>query len=130
MHGDYGVCVCVRVHAVRPSVCVYALKLWYECMQTEPAINVRADPDFTASQSSDAAALQQNAEEPSEAHPPEFKSAARQEHMDEAAAIRRQMQVCVFNPPNPAPPPTPFDCLQACFCGRLSSRRVTFAPGQ
>ena len=63
-------------------------------VQTEPSINVRADPDFTASQSSDAAALQQNAEEPSEDHPPEFKSAARQEHMDEAAAIRRQMQVC------------------------------------
>lgn len=62
-------------------------------MQTEPAISVRADPDFTASQSSDAAALQQNAEEPSEDHPPEFKSAARQEHMNEAAAIRRQMQV-------------------------------------
>ncbi len=62
-------------------------------LQTEPAISVRADPDFTASQSSDAAALQQNAEEPSEDHPPEFKSAARQEHMDEAAAIRRQMQV-------------------------------------
>ena len=62
-------------------------------MQTEPAISVRADPDFTASQSSDAAALQQNAEEPSEDHPPEFKSAARQEHMNEAAAIRRNMQV-------------------------------------
>lgn len=62
-------------------------------MQTEPAISVRADPDFTASHSSDAAALQQNAEEPSEDHPPEFKSAARQEHMNEAAAIRRQMQV-------------------------------------
>ncbi|KAL3156798.1 hypothetical protein ABBQ38_001069 [Trebouxia sp. C0009 RCD-2024] len=60
--------------------------------KTEPAISVRADPDFTASQSSDAAALQQNAEEPSEDHPPEFKSAARQEHMNEAAAIRRQMQ--------------------------------------
>ena len=54
---------------------------------------MRADPDFTAAESSDAAALQQNAEEPSEDHPPEFKSAARQEHMDEAAAIRRQMQV-------------------------------------
>ena len=63
-------------------------------VQAEPAINVRADPDFTASHSCDAAALQQNAEEPSEDHPPEFKSAARQEHMDEAAAIRRQMQVC------------------------------------
>lgn len=54
---------------------------------------MRADPDFTAAQSLDAAALQQNAEEPSEDHPPEFKSAARQEHMDEAAAIRRHMQV-------------------------------------
>ena len=64
------------------------------CVQTEPAVSVRADPDFTAAQSSDAAALQQNAEEPSEDHPPEFKSAARQEHMNEAAAIRRQMQVC------------------------------------
>ncbi|KAL0032403.1 hypothetical protein WJX79_009715 [Trebouxia sp. C0005] len=61
-------------------------------LKTEPAISVRADPDFTAAQSLDAAALQQNAEEPSEDHPPEFKSAARQEHMDEAAAIRRHMQ--------------------------------------
>ncbi len=69
------------------------LTLASNCLQTEPAISVRADPDFTAAQSSDAAALQQNAEEPSEDHPPEFKSAARQEHMDEAAAIRRQMQV-------------------------------------
>lgn len=69
------------------------LTLASNCLQTEPAISVRADPDFTAAQSLDAAALQQNAEEPSEDHPPEFKSAARQEHMDEAAAIRRQMQV-------------------------------------
>ncbi|KAL0034147.1 hypothetical protein WJX77_000222 [Trebouxia sp. C0004] len=61
-------------------------------LKSEPAISVRADPDFTAAHSSDAAALQQSAEEPSEDHPPEFKSAARQEHMDEAAAIRRQMQ--------------------------------------
>ena len=76
------------------------------CMQTEPAISVRADPDFTASHSSDAAALQQNAEEPSEDHPPEFKSAARQEHMDEAAAIRRQMQVCLHSHTPPPPPHT------------------------
>ena len=65
-------------------------------LQTEPAISVRADPDFTAAHSSDAAALQANAEEPSEDHPPEFKSAARQEHMDEAAAIRRHLQVCTL----------------------------------
>ena len=73
---------------------MFFLPLSASLPQTEPAINVRADPDFTAAESSDAAALQQNAEEPSEDHPPEFKSAARQEHMDEAAAIRRQMQVC------------------------------------
>lgn len=90
------------------------------CLQTEPAINVRADPDFTASQSSDAAALQQNAEEPSEDHPPEFKSAARQEHMDEAAAIRRQMQVCL-QPPYPLPPPSP---------PQLFSQGFLYDPGQ
>lgn len=58
-------------------------------LQTEPAVSVRADPDFTAAESSDAAALQQNAEQPSEDHPPEFNAAARREHMDEAAAIRQ-----------------------------------------
>lgn len=87
------------------------------CVQTEPAINVRADPDFTASHSCDAAALQQNAEEPSEDHPPEFKSAARQEHMDEAAAIRRQMQVCFQ--PHIASPESSFHLshiLLPCLC--------------
>ena len=54
---------------------------------------MKADPDFTAAESLDAAALQQNAEQPSEDHPPEFKSAARREHADEAAAIRHNMQV-------------------------------------
>lgn len=64
-------------------------------LQTEPAVAVKADPDFTAAESSDAAALQQNAEQPSEDHPPEFKSAARREHADEAAAIRHNMQVTI-----------------------------------
>lgn len=63
-------------------------------LQTEPPKSVKADPDFTAAESSDAAALQQNAEQPSEDHPPEFNAAARREHMDEAAAIRSSLQVC------------------------------------
>lgn len=66
---------------------------FYVTLQTEPAVSVRADPDFTAAESSDAAALQQNAEQPSEDHPPEFNAAARREHMDEAAAIRQSLQV-------------------------------------
>lgn len=68
--------------------CIQAL-LFAVVLQTEPAVSVRADPDFTAAESSDAAALQQNAEQPSEDHPPEFNAAARREHMDEAAAIRQ-----------------------------------------
>lgn len=56
----------------------------YHLLQHKPCVDVKSDPEVTAEQDAEAAAMQQHAEEPSGDHPPQFKSFAKEEHMNEA----------------------------------------------
>ena len=56
----------------------------HHLLQHKPCVDVKSDPEVTAEQDAEAAAMQQHAEEPTSDHPPQFKSFAKEEHMNEA----------------------------------------------